>query len=80
MDMMVPKISKEPPKASEGLTVSLTVTITETQNNTEDRDIMDSMVELKKILIHQCQILGQNLGADRSPLKIAEEGKMVDTY
>ena len=77
---MVPQISKEAPKTSEGIPVSLLVAIQETQDNTKYRGSRNRTVELKKTVIHQCQILGQHLGAGRSSSKIAEEGKMVDTY
>ena len=58
--MIVPQITKQAPKISEELPVFLPVTILETQNNMEDRGRMDSMVKLKKTVIHQCQIPGQN--------------------
>ena len=38
------------------------------------------MVELKKTVIQKLHIPCQHLGAGRSPSKITEEGKMVDTY
>ena len=60
MLMMVPQRSKEEPKKSEVLTVSSTVTIPERENNMEVRGIICSTVELKKKLIHQCEIPGQN--------------------
>ena len=41
---------------------------------------MDSMVELKEIVIHQCQIPGQYSGTGKPPYKILEEGRMVYTY
>ena len=44
LDIMVPQIAKEVPKTPEGLPVSLPVAIPETQNNTEERGIMDSTV------------------------------------
>ena len=40
LDMMVPQRTKQAPKASEGIPVSLPVTILETQNNTKYGDIM----------------------------------------
>ena len=48
MEMMVPQRAKELTKTSEGLLVSLPVTIQETHNNVEDRCRSVSTVELKK--------------------------------
>ena len=45
-----------------------------------DRGSRNRRLELRKTVIHQHQILGQHWGAGRSPSKIAEEGKTVDTY
>ena len=44
MEMVVPQRSKEQPKTSERLPVSLPVTTTYTKNNTEDRVRMDNTV------------------------------------
>ena len=46
----------------------------------KDRSSKNSRVELKKTVIHQHQIPGQNWGAVRSPYKSTEEGKAVETY
>ena len=51
LDIMVPQISKEAPKASEVLPVLLPVKIPDTQNNTEDRSNMESTMELKRYLV-----------------------------
>ena len=48
------------------------------EKNTEVRGIMDSRVELKKILIYQRQIPGQHWGAGKPPSKIIEKGMTVD--
>ena len=60
LNMMVPQRSQESPKSSEILPVLLTVTIPETKNNIEERGSRDDTVELKKTVIHQCQIPVQN--------------------
>ena len=60
LDMMGTKISREAPKTSEGLPVSLPVAIPETKNNTEKIGSMENMVELKKMEIHQIQIPGHH--------------------
>ena len=60
MEMMVPQRSKEATNASEVIPVLLPVAFPETQNHTEDRDIMDSTVELERTVIHQRQIPGRN--------------------
>ena len=46
----------------------------------KERSSRDSKEELKKTVIQQRQIPGHNWGVGRSPSKISEEGKMVDTY
>ena len=46
----------------------------------KDRGSNNITVELKKTVIHQHQIPGQNWGAVRSPYKSTEEGKAVETY
>ena len=48
LEMIVTQRSKEATKTPEGLTVSLPVAISETQNNTEVIGSMDRRVELKK--------------------------------
>ena len=78
--MIVTQISKEAPKTSEGLLVSLPVSIQGKQDNMKERGSRNSTVESKKTVIHQHQIQIQNGGTGRSPYKIAEDGKMVDTY
>ena len=60
LEIIVPKRDKESPKSSEGLPLSLPITITDTQNNTEDKGNMDSTMELKMTVIHQRQIPGQH--------------------
>ena len=52
LEMMVPQRAKDSPKTSEGIPVSLPVTIPVTQDNMEVRGIMDSRAELKKAVIH----------------------------
>ena len=47
MYTMVSQIAREAIKRSDIIPVSVPVAIPETQNNTEDRGSMDSMVELK---------------------------------
>ena len=44
MERMVPQRAKESQKTSEGIPVSLTVAIPETQKKREDRGSMDSIV------------------------------------
>ena len=60
MEMMVPQRSKEAPKTSEGLPVSLSFSIQGKQENMKYRRSRNSRVELKKTVIHQRQIPGQN--------------------
>ena len=60
LEMMVPKISKEAPKTSEGLPVSLSVAIQEKHNHMKDKVINNIRVELKKTVIHKLQIPGQH--------------------
>ena len=67
LDMMILQRAKEAPKTSEGLPVLFQVTIPETQNNMEVKGIMDSMVELNKMVIHQHQIPGHMRGAGKTP-------------
>ena len=78
MGIMVPQRAKESTKTPEGLSVSFPVSVQGKQDNMKDRRI-NSMVEMKKTVIHQRQIPGQHWGVVRSPSKIAEEGKTVDT-
>ena len=59
LEMMVPQRSKESPKTSEGLSVSLPVSIQGKQYSMKERGSRNSRVELKNKLIHQCQIPGQ---------------------
>ena len=59
MEMMVPQRAKELTKTSEGLPVSLTVSIQRKQENMKYRYIISSRVELKKAVIHPSQIPGQ---------------------
>ena len=59
LEIMVQQRSKESPKISVLLPVSLSVAIPETQNNTEDIGRMYIIVELKKTVIHQYQIPDQ---------------------
>ena len=59
-EMMVPQRDKESPKKSEGLPVLFPVSIQVKQENMEDRGSRSSRVELKKMVIHQRQIPGQN--------------------
>ena len=80
LDMMVPQISKEAPKTSEGLPVLFPVTIPETQNNMEVKGSMDSTVELNKMVICQRQIPGHLRGAGNTPYKITGEGMKLKTY
>ena len=56
LEMMVPQRSKEAIKEIDGKPVSLPVTIPQTQNNIDDRDSMDSTLELNMAVIHQLQI------------------------
>ena len=49
------------------------------KNNTEDRDRMDIMVELKRKIIHQRQIPGCHWGAGNKPYKIMEDINTMDT-
>ena len=58
--MTVPQKSKESPKVSEGLPVSLPVTIQEILDNMKDRVSRDSTVELNNKVIHKRQIPGQH--------------------
>ena len=58
MEMMVPQRAKEAPKTSEGLPVSLSFAIQETQNNTKYRGIRNITVELKNTEIQNCQTPG----------------------
>ena len=60
LDTMVSQRSGEATKISEVLPVSLPVAILETKIHTECRGSMYSTVELKKAVIHQCQIPGQH--------------------
>ena len=60
MEMMVPHRAKESPKTSEGLPVSLPFSIQVKQDNTKDIRIRNRRLELKKTVIHQRQIPGQN--------------------
>ena len=46
----------------------------------KDIYIRNSTVELNKTVMHQRNIPGQKWGGGRSPSKISEEGKTVDTY
>ena len=48
LDMIVPQISKEAPTTSEGLPVSLPVSIQGLEENMKDRSSRNSRVELKK--------------------------------
>ena len=57
--MIVTQRYKGANKTSEGLPVSLIETILGTQNNMDDRDIMDRTVDLKKTIMHQHQIPDQ---------------------
>ena len=72
MDMMVPQRAKEEPTISEWILIILPVKIQETKKNTEDIGSRYITVKLKKTLINQRQIPGQNWCADKSPSKIAE--------
>ena len=76
---MVQQRSKEEPKTSERLPVFLSFSIKEKQENMKDRSSKNSRVGLKNKGIHQRQIRFQKWDADRSPYKITEEGKTVDT-
>ena len=76
--MKVPQRYKEAHKSSYILPFSLPVTILDTQNNTEDRYSMYRTVGIKRIVIHQHQNPGQNLGAGKPPSKITEDGMTVD--
>ena len=58
LDMMVPQISKEAPKTSDGLPVLFSVLIQEKQDNMKNRGNRNSTVELKRTVIHQHQISG----------------------
>ena len=60
MDTMVTQRSKEAPKTSERIPVSLPVIIPKTQNNTEKRDIIESTAEVKRTAIYQRKIPGQH--------------------
>ena len=60
MEIMVRQISKESPKKSEILPVSLQVAIQETQYNMKDRGRRNITVELKKTVIQQPHIPSQN--------------------
>ena len=53
LEVMVAQRSKEAPKTSERISVSLPVLIPETQNDTEYRGSLDSTVKLMNKLIHQ---------------------------
>ena len=44
LDIMVPKRDKEATKTSKGIPVSLTVAISETSNNTDNRGSMDRVL------------------------------------
>ena len=57
--MMVPQRAKEVNKTSEGLPVSLLVSIQGKQDNKKDRVSRNSRVELKNKAIHQRHIPGQ---------------------
>ena len=46
----------------------------------KDKDIRDITLKPKKELIHKRQIPGHHWSMGKSPSKMAEEGKMVDTY
>ena len=80
LEMMVPQISKEAPKTSEELIVSLKLSIQVKQENMKDRSSSDIRVEMKKTVTHQRQIPGQHWGGGRSLTNIAEEGKTVDMF
>ena len=56
LKMMVSQRSKEEPKTSEILPVSLPVSILETKDIKEDRGIMDITVVLEKTIIHKHKI------------------------
>ena len=60
LEMMVTQRSKETPKTSEGLPVSLPVSIQGKQENTKDRRSRNIRVEMKKTVIHQRHIPGQH--------------------
>ena len=60
LEIIIPQKFKEAPKTSEGLPVSLTVTIQGKQENMKDIGSSNIMVELKKTVIHQRHISGQN--------------------
>ena len=69
LEMMVPQITKEGPKKSEELPFVLPFTIQETQNNKEERGIMDITAELKKVEIHQYEILGKKMRCRQATAK-----------
>ena len=50
---MVLKIARDSSKTSEGVKVSLPVTIPKGKDSTEDRGFMDSILELKKTVINK---------------------------
>ena len=52
LEMMVPQRSKESPKTSEGLPVSLPFSIQGKQDNKKDRSSRNSRTELKKTVIY----------------------------
>ena len=52
LDMMVQQRSKEASKTSEGLPVSLLLSIKGKQENTKDRSSRNRRVELKKTITH----------------------------
>ena len=60
MEMMVTQRSKESPKTLEGLQFLLSVSIQGKQENTKDRSSRNSRVELKRMVIYQNHIPGQN--------------------
>ena len=60
LNMMDPQRAKESTKTSDRLIVSLSVAIQEKQYNIKDKCNRNSMVELKKTVIHQRQISGQH--------------------
>ena len=58
--MMVPQRSKEAPKKSEGLPVSLPVSVKETQDNMNGRGSRNITLDPKNTVIYQRQIPGQH--------------------
>ena len=60
LEMMVPQRGKEAPKTSEGLPVSLPVSIQRKQHKMNVRGSRNRTIELNKMVIHQCYIPGQH--------------------